>query len=225
MYREPVALFDDDAGVPEVDAQRGRLAGLHHCDVLGAAPVAIAGALDAVEDQRLVAVGVPLARVGGLKHPQQIERFEAYAVHRGADEKPFTEDDVDLFQVRPRWGLEEFRVRENDDDLITIDGLTTSKLKVDAGNGDDTFGLTGAIVDRIHLDMGRGDDSASVATTTTERLKVDLGIGDDDLTIAATVDIALSLAMDGGRGIDTLTNGLPANEPLDLVRIGFESLL
>ncbi|HEU4418674.1 MAG TPA: quinohemoprotein amine dehydrogenase subunit alpha, partial [Planctomycetota bacterium] len=64
-----------------------------------------------------------LARVGGQKHPRQIERFEAYAVHRGADEKPFTEDDVDLFQVRPRWGLAEFRVRENDDDLTYVGSI------------------------------------------------------------------------------------------------------
>jgi len=64
-----------------------------------------------------------LARVGGQKHPRQIERFEAYAVYRGPDEKPFTEDDVDLFQVRPRWGLAEFRVRENDDDLAFVGGI------------------------------------------------------------------------------------------------------
>jgi quinohemoprotein amine dehydrogenase len=68
-----------------------------------------------------------LARVGGQKHPNQIERFEAYAVYRGPDEKPFTDDDVDLFQVRPRWGLAEFKVRENDDDIAyvgTIDPVT-----------------------------------------------------------------------------------------------------
>lgn len=64
-----------------------------------------------------------LARVGGAKLPRQIERFEAFAVHRGADEKPFTDDDVDLFQVRPRWGLEEFRVRENDDDLAFVGSI------------------------------------------------------------------------------------------------------
>jgi len=68
-----------------------------------------------------------LARIGGAKHPRQVERFEAVAVHRGKDEKPYTADDVDLFQVRPRWGLDEFKVRENDDDLTyvgTIDPLT-----------------------------------------------------------------------------------------------------
>ena len=68
-----------------------------------------------------------LARVGGSKHPKQYERFEAFAVHRGADEKPFTDDDVDLFQVRGQWALEEFRVRDDDDDVHfvgTIDPAT-----------------------------------------------------------------------------------------------------
>jgi len=64
-----------------------------------------------------------LARIGGAKHPRQIERFEAVAVHRGKDEKPYTADDVDLFQVRPRWGLDEFKVRENDDDLTYVGAI------------------------------------------------------------------------------------------------------
>jgi quinohemoprotein amine dehydrogenase len=63
------------------------------------------------------------ARIGGAKHPRQIERFEAYAVHRGKDEKPYTDDDVDLFQVRPKWSLGEFKVRENDDDLQYVGGI------------------------------------------------------------------------------------------------------
>jgi quinohemoprotein amine dehydrogenase len=58
-----------------------------------------------------------LARTGGAKHPRQIERFEAYAVHRGKDGKPYTSDDVDLFQVRGKWALSEFAVRDDDDDL------------------------------------------------------------------------------------------------------------
>jgi quinohemoprotein amine dehydrogenase len=63
------------------------------------------------------------ARVGGAKHPRQIERFEAYAVHRGKDEKPYTDDDVDLFQVRPKWSLDEFKVRENDDDVQYVGSI------------------------------------------------------------------------------------------------------
>jgi quinohemoprotein amine dehydrogenase len=68
-----------------------------------------------------------LSRVGGAQHPMQMERFEAYAVHRGEDEKLYTDDDVDLFQVRPKWSLQEFRVRDDDDDVQfvgTIDAAT-----------------------------------------------------------------------------------------------------
>jgi len=58
-----------------------------------------------------------LSRIGGAQHPRQLERFEAYTVHRGEDGKLYTDDDVDLFQVRPKWSLQEFRVREDDDDV------------------------------------------------------------------------------------------------------------
>jgi quinohemoprotein amine dehydrogenase len=64
-----------------------------------------------------------LARIGGAKHPKQLERFEAFAMHRGPDGKPYTSDDVDLFQVWPQWGLEEFKVREQDDDLQYVGAI------------------------------------------------------------------------------------------------------
>lgn len=64
-----------------------------------------------------------LARTGGGKHPKQLERYEAYAVHRGKDDKPYTADDVDLFQVRPQWALAEFQVREDDDDLKYVGSI------------------------------------------------------------------------------------------------------
>jgi quinohemoprotein amine dehydrogenase len=64
-----------------------------------------------------------LSRVGGAQHPRQIERFEAFAVHRGADGKPYTDDDVDLFQVRPKWSLQEFRVRDDDDDVAFVGAI------------------------------------------------------------------------------------------------------
>jgi hypothetical protein len=94
--------------------------------------------------------------------PKQIERYEAYAVHRGKDEKPFTADDVDLFQVRPKWSLEEFKVRENDDDLKyvgTLDaatGVFTPNVdgpnpvrKWQANNVGDVF-----VVAEVDLDVG-----------------------------------------------------------------------
>jgi quinohemoprotein amine dehydrogenase len=67
------------------------------------------------------------ARTGGTVYPKQFERFEAIAVHRGKDKKAFTDDDVDLFTVKATFHLEEFAVRENDDDLQyvgTIDPAT-----------------------------------------------------------------------------------------------------
>ncbi len=71
--------------------------------------------------------GEGFARVGGVAMPKQLERFEAVAVHRGPDEKPYTEDDVAVRVVDATWKLEEFHVRENDDDVKyvgTIDEKT-----------------------------------------------------------------------------------------------------
>lgn len=103
-----------------------------------------------------------LARIGGTKHPKQIERFEAVAMHRGKDEKPYTADDVDLFQVRPRWGLAEFKVRDDDDDLQyvgTIDPATgvftpnvdgpNPQRKWQANNVGDVF-----VTAEVELDVG-----------------------------------------------------------------------
>jgi len=64
-----------------------------------------------------------LARTGGGHHPKQFERFEAIAVHRGKDNKPFTDDDVDMFAVQPRWSLAEFAVRDDDDDIQYVGAL------------------------------------------------------------------------------------------------------
>ena len=64
-----------------------------------------------------------LSRNGGAKHPRQLERFEAIAMHRGKDGVPFNEDDVDLFQVRGKWALAEFAVRDDDDDLQYVGSI------------------------------------------------------------------------------------------------------
>ena len=64
-----------------------------------------------------------LARVGGGAMPKQYERFEAVAVNRGRDDKPYTDDDYDVMFVDARWSLEEFPVRENDDDLQYVGSI------------------------------------------------------------------------------------------------------
>jgi quinohemoprotein amine dehydrogenase len=68
-----------------------------------------------------------MARVGGVKYPKQLERFECWTMNRGRDGKPYTEDDFQIAMVPAQWALREFSVREDDDDLKyvgTIDAAT-----------------------------------------------------------------------------------------------------
>ena len=58
-----------------------------------------------------------MARVGGANFPRQLQIFEAFAFHDGPDEEPGTEDDLELGLVDAEWGLEEFAVTYDDDDL------------------------------------------------------------------------------------------------------------
>ncbi len=85
----------------------------------GAAKVTLYDTVDYVRVRPLQG----LSRNGGAKHPRQMERFEAYAMHRGKDGKPYTKDDVDLFQVRGKWALAEFAVRDNDDDVQYVGSI------------------------------------------------------------------------------------------------------
>jgi quinohemoprotein amine dehydrogenase len=66
------------------------------------------------------------ARVGGAGHPKQFERFEALAMCRGKDGKPFTDDDFVVKPVPATWRLEEFPVRENDDDVNYVGALDSA---------------------------------------------------------------------------------------------------
>ena len=63
------------------------------------------------------------SRVGGVFRPKQLERFEAYAYHRGPDKKPWTDDDLALHPVDVTWELAEFPVRDNDDDVEYVGAL------------------------------------------------------------------------------------------------------
>ena len=64
-----------------------------------------------------------LARIGGGNFPKQFERFEAVAMHRGKDGKPYTDDDIDLWMVPAKWRLVEAPVREDDDDLSHVGAI------------------------------------------------------------------------------------------------------
>jgi quinohemoprotein amine dehydrogenase len=64
-----------------------------------------------------------LARTGGKLRPPQYERFEAVAMNRGVDDEPYTADDFPVRVVPAEWSLEEFPVRENDDDARFVGQL------------------------------------------------------------------------------------------------------
>ena len=76
-----------------------------------------------------ISPGEGLARTGGAPgqrrspYGKQYERFEALAMNRGADEKLYTKDDYAIEFVPATWKLEEFNVRENDDDLLYVGGI------------------------------------------------------------------------------------------------------
>jgi len=68
-----------------------------------------------------------LARVGGKMRPPMFERFEAVGMNRGEDGRRWTSDDVEVRVVPATWSIEEFPIREDDDDaqyVGTIDAET-----------------------------------------------------------------------------------------------------
>jgi len=63
------------------------------------------------------------ARVGGKMRPPQTERFEAVAMNRGPDDELYTADDYAVKPVAATWSVEEFPVRENDDDAQYVGAI------------------------------------------------------------------------------------------------------
>ena len=80
--------------------------------------------------------GRGLARVGGRTMPPQTERFEAWSMNRGPDGRLYTADDYPIEVVPAKWSLEEFPIRENDDDVRFVG-------RIDADTGVFTPGLDG----------------------------------------------------------------------------------
>ncbi|MBK7876829.1 MAG: quinohemoprotein amine dehydrogenase subunit alpha [Planctomycetes bacterium] len=70
-----------------------------------------------------VAPELGLARVGGKMRPPQTERFEAVAMNRGEDDELYTADDYAVKVVPATWTIEEFPVRENDDDAQFVGAI------------------------------------------------------------------------------------------------------
>lgn len=64
-----------------------------------------------------------LARCGGKLRPPQTERFEAIAMNRGEDDELYTADDYVVKVVPAAWTIEEFPVRDDDDDARFVGAI------------------------------------------------------------------------------------------------------
>ena len=107
-----------------------------------------------------VTPGEGLARVGGEMRPPMFERFEAIGMNRGEDGKRWTSDDVEVRVVPATWAIEEFPIREDDDDAQYVG-------TIDAETGFFTPGIDGPNPERRWSANNIGDVYV-VATCTLE---------------------------------------------------------
>jgi quinohemoprotein amine dehydrogenase len=69
-----------------------------------------------------------LARTGGVVFPKQLQQFDAFAYHNGADGRPDTEDDIEIGRVDATWALEEYQTTYDDDDVKYVGSLDAKGL-------------------------------------------------------------------------------------------------
>ena len=69
-----------------------------------------------------------LARVGGTVFPKQLQQFDAIAYYNGPDGKPDTDDDLEIGRVNATWGLEEYGVTYDDDDVKFVGSVDQTGL-------------------------------------------------------------------------------------------------
>jgi quinohemoprotein amine dehydrogenase len=69
-----------------------------------------------------------LSRVGGIAVPKQFQQFEAIGYHRGADGRAGTDDDIRLGPVPVDWGIEEYPVTFDDDDVEYVGSIDARGL-------------------------------------------------------------------------------------------------
>jgi quinohemoprotein amine dehydrogenase len=67
-----------------------------------------------------------MARLGGVKFPKGLARFEAIGFHNGRDGRANTGDDVKIDFVDATWSLEEYSAVLNDEDLTYVGAIDES---------------------------------------------------------------------------------------------------
>jgi quinohemoprotein amine dehydrogenase len=116
-----------EMAVVEIEVAKDAPSGPRDVSVAGAFREAAAMVYDKVDAIR-VRPQAGMARVGGINFPKQLQQFEAYAYHNGADGKPDTKDDLNLGPVDVTWSLEEYTATFDDHDIEYVGKLDANGL-------------------------------------------------------------------------------------------------
>jgi quinohemoprotein amine dehydrogenase len=127
VHVERVVPSGGDSLAVVVRVDSGATTGLRDLFVSGAALRGATVVHDRVHRVR-VTPAAGMARVGGANFPKGFAQFEAVAFHNGVDGRPETADDIEIGPVPVRWGLEEYGVTYDDDDLRFVGSIDQSGL-------------------------------------------------------------------------------------------------
>jgi quinohemoprotein amine dehydrogenase len=94
----------------------------------GGAPLRDAAVVYDKIDRIKVIPNAGLARIGGVVFPKQLQQFDAIAYYNGPDGKSDTDDDLEIGRVNATWGLEEYGVTYDDDDVKFVGAVSPTGL-------------------------------------------------------------------------------------------------
>lgn len=123
-----------DSIVLKVDVDSGAAVGSRDLFVGGASRRGGLAVYDKVSRIKVTPLA-GLARTGGVGFPKQYQQFEAIAVNNGPDNKPDTDDDIEIGLVDAAWSVEEYGVTYNDDDIKFVGKLDAHGLFTPAVDG------------------------------------------------------------------------------------------
>jgi quinohemoprotein amine dehydrogenase len=127
VHVERVVHASGDSIAVTVRVDSGATNGLRDLFLAGAALRGGTVVYDRVHRVR-VTPAAGMARVGGGNFPKGFAQFEATAFHNGVDGRPETADDIEIGPVPVRWGLEEYGVTYDDDDLKFVGAIDQQGL-------------------------------------------------------------------------------------------------
>jgi len=124
---ESVVRATADSITLRVDIDSGASVGTRDLFAAGA-PLRDAAVVYDKIDRIKVVPNAGLARVGGVVFPKQLQQFDAIAYYNGPDGKSDTPDDLEIGRVNATWGLEEYGVTYDDDDVKFVGAISPTGL-------------------------------------------------------------------------------------------------